>query len=353
MSEREPARTRHAGRPWRVLVTGAAGFIGSHLTERLLAEGHRVVGVDNLLTGRWRNLDAFLDHPRFSFRVHDVVRPLRLRGPLDWVLHFASPASPPKYLAYPVHTLRSNAEGSYHLLELARARGAGLLLASTSEVYGDPHEHPQREAYWGHVNPVGPRSVYDEGKRYAEALVTGFHRRHGLPVRIVRIFNTYGPRMQPDDGRVVVNFILQALAGRPITIYGDGSQTRSFQYVDDLVDGVLRTLRADCIGPMNLGNPEEHTVLELAQLVREMVGTHVAIVNRPLPPDDPRQRRPDISLAARALGWRPAVPVEEGLRRTIEYFRTELAVDGAVIAPAAGAPHPNGHAAARAPSAHM
>ena len=325
---------RSVRRP-RVVVAGAAGFIGSHLVERLLADGHHVIGVDNFLTGSWRNLTPFLDHPRFGFVVHDVIEPLQLKGPLDWVLHFASPASPSRYSAHPIHTLRSNAEGTHQLLQLARAHRAKLLLASTSEVYGDPHEHPQREEYWGHVNPIGPRSVYDEGKRYAEAMVSAFHRAHGLPVRIIRIFNTYGPRMQPDDGRVVVNFILQAMAGQPLTVYGDGHQTRSFQYVDDLVEGVVRTMHADCTGPINLGNPEEHSVLDLARRIRRLIGTDVPIVHRPLPCDDPHRRRPDIALALRLLGWWPRVGIDEGLQRTIASFRAERAVsEGTPASPA-------------------
>jgi dTDP-glucose 4,6-dehydratase len=305
----------------RILLTGAAGFVGSHLAERLLKEGHQVLGVDNFCTGQFRNLERLQAHPGFAFLRADVTRPLEVAGPLDWVLHFASPASPPRYLKLPIETLLVNAEGTRHLLDLARARGAAFFLASTSEVYGDPLVHPQPEGYWGHVNPIGPRSVYDEAKRYAEALTLAYHRTHELPVRIVRIFNTYGPAMDPDDGRVVSNFITQALRGEALTVYGDGSQTRSFQYVDDLVEGIVRLMGVDYSEPVNLGNPEEFTMLELAELVRELTGSKAGLEFRPLPQDDPKQRRPDIRLARELLGWEPRVPVREGLRRTITYFK--------------------------------
>lgn len=309
----------------RVLLTGAAGFLGSHLAERLLKEGCEVIGVDNLSTGQRRNLDRLVAYPGFRFLQVDVARPLEVEGPLDWVLHFASPASPPRYLKLPIPTLLVNAEGTRHLLDLALKKGARFFLASTSEVYGDPLVHPQPESYWGNVNPVGPRAVYDEGKRYAEALVTAYHTHFGLPVRIVRIFNTYGPYMDPEDGRVVTNFITQALKGEPLTVYGDGSQTRSFCYVDDLVEGIVRLMEVDYAGPVNLGNPEEYTVLELARLVKEITHSPSEIVFKPLPQDDPKQRRPDISLAKRLLGWEPRVPVREGLLRTITYFREVVA----------------------------
>lgn len=304
----------------RILVTGAAGFIGSHLVDRLLAEGHEVIGVDNFSTGRRENLAHLADHPRFTLVEHDVVEPLDVTRSLDWVMHFASPASPPKYLARPVETLRVNSEGTYRLLELARQKGAKFFLASTSEVYGDPQVHPQPESYWGHVNPVGPRAVYDEAKRYAEALTMSYHRAHGLAVRIVRIFNTYGPRMDPKDGRVVTNFIRQALTGEPLTVHGDGSQTRSFCYIDDLIEGIVRLMRVDYSGPVNLGNPEEYTVLELARVIKELTGSSSQIVFEPLPEDDPKQRRPDISLARRLLDWEPRVPMREGLRRMLGYL---------------------------------
>jgi dTDP-glucose 4,6-dehydratase len=308
----------------RVLLTGAAGFLGSHLAERLLKEGCEVIGVDNLSTGQRRNLDRLLAHPGFHFLQADVTRPLEVEGPLDWVLHFASPASPPRYQKLPIATLLVNAEGTRHLLDLALRKGARFFLASTSEVYGDPLVHPQPETYWGNVNPIGPRSIYDEGKRYAEALTTAYHRAYGLPVRIVRIFNSYGPFMDPEDGRVVSNFIVQALKGEPLTVFGDGSQTRSFCYVDDLIEGIRRLMEVDYPYPVNLGNPEEYRVLELAQLVKELTGSSSPITFLPLPEDDPRQRRPDITLARELLSWEPEVPVREGLLRTIAYFREVL-----------------------------
>jgi nucleoside-diphosphate-sugar epimerase len=307
----------------RVLLTGAAGFLGSHLAERLLKEGCEVIGVDNLSTGQRRNLDRLLAHPGFHFLQADVTRPLEVEGPLDWVLHFASPASPPRYLKLPIATLLVNAEGTRHLLDLALRKGARFFLASTSEVYGDPLVHPQPETYWGNVNPIGPRSIYDEGKRYAEALTTAYHRAYGVPVRIVRIFNTYGPFMDPEDGRVVSNFIVQALKGKPLTVFGDGSQTRSFCYVDDLIEGIRRLMEVDYPYPVNLGNPEEYRVLELAQLVKELTGSSSPITFLPLPEDDPKQRRPDITLARKLLGWEPRVRVREGLQRTIAYFKEE------------------------------
>lgn len=304
----------------RVLLTGAAGFLGSHLAERLLSEGHEVVGVDNLSTGQRRNLYRLQKYAGFSFMKADVAQPLVVEGGLDWVLHFASPASPPRYLQLPIETLRVNAEGTRHLLDLALTKGARFFLASTSEVYGDPLVHPQPEGYWGNVNPIGPRSIYDEGKRYAEALTVAYHRKHGLPVRIVRIFNTYGPYMDPKDGRVISNFIVQALKGEPLTVYGDGSQTRSFCYVGDLIEGIRRLMEVDYPYPVNLGNPEEYQVLELARLVKELTGSPSEIVFQPLPQDDPRQRRPDITLARELLAWEPRVPVREGLLRTITHF---------------------------------
>jgi len=270
------------------------------------------------------NVAAFQSHPDFAFIEHDVVQPIDIDGELDWVMHFASPASPPKYLELPLETLRVNSEGTYQLLELARRKRARFFMASTSEIYGDPLQHPQTEAYWGHVNTIGPRSIYDEGKRYAETITMAYHCAYQLSVRLIRIFNTYGPRMDPQDGRVVTNFIMQALKNEACTIYGDGSQTRSFQYVDDLVDGIVKLMEVEYCGPVNLGNPEEFTMLELAQLVKELTGTDAPIVYRPLPKDDPRQRRPDISRAQRILGWNPTVSVRDGLLRTIEHFRREL-----------------------------
>ncbi|MEN9207820.1 MAG: SDR family oxidoreductase [Gloeomargarita sp. GMQP_bins_120] len=304
-----------------VLLTGAAGFVGSHLTDRLLQEGYRVIAVDNCCTGSWENLAHLVDHPHLQRLEHDVTAPLEVSEPLDWVMHFASPASPPKYLAMPVATLRVNGEGTYHLLELARRQGARFFLASTSEVYGDPQEHPQREDYWGHVNCIGPRGVYDEAKRYAEALTLAFHRQYGLGVRIVRIFNTYGPRMDLYDGRVVTNFIRQALRGEPLTVYGDGQQTRSFQYIDDLIEGIVRLMGVDYPHPVNLGNPQETTVMALAHLVQELTGTQAGITFAPLPQDDPKQRCPDITLAQTKLQWSPQVDLRTGLQRTIAEIR--------------------------------
>ena len=317
----------------RILLTGASGFIGSHLCDRFLAEGAEVIGVDNFITGRPSNIAHLKEHPRFRLIEADASLPLgdQVQGKLDWILHFASPASPPKYLAAPVETLRINSEGTRFLLELARERGASFFFASTSEVYGDPEVHPQPESYWGHVNPIGIRSVYDEAKRYGEAMTFSFHRQFGLPIRVIRIFNTYGPRMDPEDGRVVSNLICQALRGEDLTIYGEGKQTRSFQYVSDLVEGIWRLMQTPYFEPVNLGNPEEYTVLQLAELVREAVlepkagRRELAIRFLPLPSDDPKQRRPVITRAREVLGWSPRVPVREGLQRTVEYFRSELA----------------------------
>ena len=305
----------------RILLAGAAGFIGSNLADRLLADRHTVIGVDNFRTGRRQNVEHLRDHARFTLVEYDVIEPLAVDGSLDWILHFASPASPPKYLAAGIETLRTNAEGTHQLLELARRTGAAFFLASTSEVYGDPLVHPQTEGYWGNVNPIGPRSVYDEGKRFAEAMTVAHRDRHRTPVRIIRIFNTYGPRMDPYDGRVVTNFIRQALSGESLTAYGAGDQTRSFQYVDDLIEAIVRLMSVDYQAPVNLGNPDEYTVLELARLILEITGSASAITFEPLPQDDPRQRKPDISLARRLLDWQPRVPVRDGLARTIRAMR--------------------------------
>jgi dTDP-glucose 4,6-dehydratase len=301
----------------RAVVTGGAGFVGSHLCERLLDEGWSVVCVDNLLTGRGENLASVADRDGFEMVSADISRGLEIDGPVDWVLHFASPASPPDYLEHPIETMQVGSLGTAACLELARATGAGVLIASTSEVYGDPKVHPQPETYWGNVNPIGPRSVYDEAKRYGEALTMAYHRTHGVPVKIVRIFNTYGPRMRPNDGRAVPNFIVQALRGDPITVHGDGSQTRSLCYVDDLIEGIWRMLGSGTTGPVNLGNPNEVTVLELAELIRTLAGSRSEIVFVGRPVDDPEVRCPDITLAKAELGWEPAVPLSEGLRRTI------------------------------------
>ena len=305
----------------RILLTGAAGFVGSHLTDRLLADDHTVIGVDNLVTGRTANLKHLTGEPRFRLVEADASRPLEIDEPLDFILHLASPASPPRYLERPLETLLVNAEGTRHLLELAGRNGAGFLLASTSEVYGDPLVHPQPESYWGNANPIGIRSVYDEGKRYAEAITMAYQRHRRVSTRICRIFNTYGPRMDPFDGRVVSNFIRQALASEPLTVYGDGSQTRSFQYVSDLVDGIVRLMRSGVSEPVNLGNPYEFTMIELAHVVLQLTGSQSELVFEPLPEDDPRQRQPDITRARGLLGWEPQVPLGEGLAKTIEAFR--------------------------------
>lgn len=309
----------------RILLTGAAGFIGTNLAERLLQGGHQVMGVDNFSSGQPRNIELLQRYSQFDFLQADASRPLAIEGDLDWVMHFASPASPPRYLQLPIETLLVNAEGTHHLLDLAQGKGAAFFLASTSEVYGDPHLHPQPESYWGNVNPNGPRSIYDESKRYAEAITLAYHRARGVPVRIIRIFNTYGPRMDAQDGRVVTNFINQALGGEPLTIYGDGSQTRSFQYVEDLVEGIVRLMGVDFCEPVNLGNPEEYTMLELAQLVQEITGTKAPLEYHPLPQDDPKQRRPDITRAKELLEWQPTVPVREGLAKTIAFFANAIA----------------------------
>jgi dTDP-glucose 4,6-dehydratase len=305
----------------RTLITGGAGFIGSHLCERLLARGDVVICVDNLITGTIGNVEHLRSDHRFAFIRHDISHPLEIDGPVDNVLHFASPASPVDYLRYPIQTLKVGSLGTHNTLGLAKLKGARYLLASTSEVYGDPQEHPQREQYWGHVNPIGVRGVYDEAKRFAEAMVMAYHRTHGLDTKIMRIFNTFGPRMRLDDGRVLPNFMGQALRGEPLTVYGDGSQTRSFCYVDDLVEGAVRLLETDYHEPVNLGNPDEVTILEFAQEILALAGGQGRVEFRPLPEDDPKVRQPDISRARRLLGWEPKVSRHDGLRRTLEYFR--------------------------------
>ncbi len=305
----------------RALVTGGAGFLGSHLCERLLAEGYAVVCMDNLITGSVTNIEHLFGEEGFVFVKHDVTNYIHVAGRLDVILHFASPASPIDYLQLPIQTLKVGSLGTHKALGLAKAKGARFLLASTSEVYGDPLVHPQPESYWGNVNPVGPRGVYDEAKRFAEALTMAYHRFHGVDTRIVRIFNTYGPRMRAGDGRVVPTFITQALEGRPLTVFGDGSQTRSFCYVDDLVEGIWRLLNSDWTDPMNLGNPAEMTVLEFAREIVRITGGGSEIVFEPLPEDDPKVRQPDITLARKVLGWEPRVSLEEGLAKTIQYFQ--------------------------------
>jgi dTDP-glucose 4,6-dehydratase len=309
----------------RILITGAAGFLGSHLCDRFIAEGHHVIGMDNFLTGSPDNIAHLAGDSRFDFVEHDVTEYIEVRGRLDGVLHFASPASPVDYLELPIQTLKVGSLGTHKTVGLAKEKGARYLLASTSEVYGDPQVHPQPETYWGHVNPVGPRGVYDEAKRFAEAMVMAYRRFHRIDTRIVRIFNTYGPRMRPNDGRVVSNFVVQALRGDPLTIYGDGSQTRSFCFASDEVDGIYRLFRSDYPDPVNIGNPDEFTVLELARTVLALTSSESSIVNQPLPADDPKVRRPDISVARRELEWEPKVNLQEGLELTIPYFRERLA----------------------------
>jgi UDP-glucuronate decarboxylase len=302
----------------RILVTGGAGFLGSHLCDRLIRDGHEVICADNLFTGQKQNITQLLNNPAFEFMRHDITFPLYVE--VDEIYNLACPASPIHYQTYPVQTIKTNVHGSINKLGLAKRLGAKIFQASTSEVYGDPEIHPQEESYWGRVNPIGPRACYDEGKRCAETLFFDYHRQHGLDVRVARIFNTYGPRMQPNDGRVISNFIVQALQGEPITLYGDGQQTRSFCYVDELIDAFVLLMDADLNGPVNLGNPTEFTMRELAELVIELTGTKSKIIMGPLPTDDPTQRQPDISLAREKLGWEPAVQLKEGLDRTIAYF---------------------------------
>ncbi|TMG41225.1 MAG: SDR family oxidoreductase [Chloroflexi bacterium] len=307
--------------PGHAVVTGGAGFLGSHLCERLLKDGWQVTCVDNLVTGQATNVARLRDDGRFRFLQHNVSEHLELEGTIDTVLHFASPASPVDYERHPIHTLKVGTLGTHNMLGLARAKKAGFLLASTSEVYGDPLVHPQPETYWGNVNPIGPRGVYDEAKRAAEAFTMAYHRAHGLKTRIVRIFNSFGPRMRLNDGRAAPNFIKQALGNEPLTVYGDGSQTRSLCYVDDLIEGVVRLLNTDYAEPVNIGNPEEVTILQLAELIRDLCGSRSQIAFRPLPTDDPKQRRPDITRARKVLGWEPKVSLEEGLKTTIASFR--------------------------------
>jgi dTDP-glucose 4,6-dehydratase len=317
----------------RIVITGAAGFIGSHLSEALLDRGHSVVGIDNLLTGDTANI-AHLANRDFVFIKHDVTNYIYVEGPVDAVLHWASPASPIDYLELPIPTLKVGALGTHKALGLAKAKGARFVLASTSEVYGDPLEHPQKETYWGNVNPIGPRGVYDEAKRFAEAMTVAYHRYHGVDTKIVRIFNTYGPRMRIKDGRAVPAFMSQALRGEDVTIFGSGEQTRSFCYVSDLVDGVIRLMESDVHDPVNIGNPHEMTIEEIARVIIRIAGSSSRIVYRPLPEDDPKVRRPDITRARTLLGWEPKVPLEEGLVKTLDYFRTRLRQNGGQVQPA-------------------
>ena len=311
----------------RVLITGAAGFLGSHLCDRFLRDGHSVVGLDNFVTGSPENIAHLTGSDSFQFVRHNISEFTYVAGPLDGVLHFASPASPIDYLELPIQTLKVGSLGTHNALGIAKAKNARFFLASTSEVYGDPLEHPQRESYWGNVNPIGPRGVYDEAKRFSEAITMAYHRYHGVDTRIVRIFNTYGPRMRPRDGRVVSNFIVQALNGEDLTIYGDGAQTRSFCYVDDEIEGIYRLFMNGDSMPTNIGNPVEFTVRQLAEMVVELTGTKSSIISEPLPQDDPKVRKPDITRARTMLGWEPKVPLREGLVRTIEYFRGLLGSD--------------------------
>ncbi len=307
----------------RTVITGGAGFIGSHLCERFIGDGHEVVCLDNLLTGTKRNIASVADHPRFQFVEHNVSEPISIDGPVDNVLHFASPASPPDYLAHPIPTLKVGSLGTHNALGLAMAKNAQFLLASTSEVYGDPEIHPQREDYWGNVNPIGPRGCYDEAKRFAEAITMAYHRFHGVKTRIVRIFNTYGPRMRLNDGRVLPNFMAQVLRDEPITIYGKGDQTRSFCYVSDLVEGIVRLLNTNFSEPVNIGNPSEITVLQLAKEIMALVpNTKSKLVYEELPQDDPKRRKPDITRAQTLLGWEPVIERSVGLQRAFEYFKT-------------------------------
>lgn len=312
----------------RVLVTGGAGFVGSHLCDALLAEGHHVVCVDNLLTGSLRNIAHLKNEARFEFAQTDVNQPYDL-GPVDYVFHFASPASPVDYMEHGIETLQVGSLGTFHSLDVAKKYSAKFMLASTSECYGDPLEHPQKETYWGHVNPVGPRSVYDEAKRFAEAATMAYRRYYQVDTRILRIFNTYGPRLQLNDGRVISNFMKQALRGEPLTVYGDGKQTRSFCYVSDEVDGILRLSRAATHDPVNIGNPIEFTILDCAQLVLKVTGSRSPISYEPLPQDDPKQRRPDITRARQLLGWEPKIQLEEGLRLSMSYFQQAIEIENA------------------------
>ena len=308
----------------RIIVTGIAGFIGSHLADRLLGQGHNVVGLDNLLTGSADNI-KHLDNQRFKFINHDVTEHISIDGQVDFVLHWASPASPTDYLEWPIPTLKVGALGTHNALGLAKAKGATFVLASTSEVYGDPLEHPQSESYWGNVNPIGPRGVYDEAKRFAEAITVAYHRYHGLNTKIARIFNTYGPRMRANDGRAIPTFITQALAGKDLTVFGNGNQTRSFCFISDLVDGILRLMESDTNDPVNLGNPKEMTINEIAQEIVTMTGSRSQLIHQSLPIDDPKVRQPDITRAREILGWTPHVSLQEGLSQTIKYVKQRIA----------------------------
>jgi dTDP-glucose 4,6-dehydratase len=322
------AGLREGGGTLRAVITGGAGFIGSHLCDYLIEHGWNVVCLDNLVTGQDSNVQHLLEHPRFNFIHQDVTRYIDVPGKVDYVLHFASPASPVDYMKLPIQTLKVGALGTHNTLGVAKAKHAKFLLASTSECYGDPEVSPQSESYWGHVNPIGPRGVYDEAKRFGEAMTMAYHRAHGVDTRIVRIFNTYGPRMRLNDGRALPNFLHQALTGQPITVYGDGRQTRSFCYVSDTVEGICKLMQSNEHEPVNIGNPQEVTILEFAERIRALTGTNAPIVFEPLPQDDPKRRCPDIAKARRILGWEPKVNLEEGLRLTFAFFREQLAQTG-------------------------
>lgn len=303
-----------------VVITGGAGFVGSHLCDRFIADSFKVICVDNLITGATRNIEHLLSNPNFQFVNQDVSQQLQVEGPVHYVMHFASPASPVDYLNFPIETLKVGSIGTLNALELAKDKKSRFMMASTSEVYGDPKEHPQKETYWGNVNPIGPRGVYDEAKRFSEALTLAYHRKHNVDTKLIRIFNTYGPRMAINDGRVVPNFIDQMMHDQPLTIYGDGKQTRSFCYVADLVEGIVRMVKSQLTGPVNLGNPREFTIIEFANLVNQLSNKNLKFIYKSLPQDDPKQRRPDISLAKRELDWEPKIPLEQGLKTTIDWF---------------------------------
>lgn len=306
----------------KILITGVAGFIGSNLTQRLLEEGHEVIGIDNFITGSTSNIDDLNQYPRFQFMEHDVIEPIHfISGTLDWVMHFASPASPPKYMDKAIETLRVNSEGTMHLLKLCMEKDAQFFYSSTSEVYGDPLVFPQVESYWGNVNSFGERSCYDEAKRYAEAMIYSVHKKYGVPIRVIRIFNTYGPRMDLNDGRVITNFIKQIIEGEAITIYGEGKQTRSFMYIDDLIEGILRMMKVDYQLPVNLGNQTEHKIIDLVDIFSGIVGKELTVNYMPLPKDDPNRRNPDITVAMQLLDWKPVIRIEQGIIQTMEYFK--------------------------------
>lgn len=336
-----PVKFRNYRDRKRILVTGGSGFVGSHLVDRLMAEGHEVVALDNHYTGRKRNVQHWIGHPNFELVHHDVVNPFFIE--VDEIYHLASPASPQHYMYNPVKTIKTNTLGTINMLGLARRVKAKVLLASTSEVYGDPEVHPQPETYWGHVNSIGPRSCYDEGKRVAESLMMAYQTQEAVSIRIARIFNTFGPRMHMNDGRVVSNFILQALQNEPITVNGDGSQTRSFQYVDDLVDGLVALMESNVTTPVNIGNPDENSIAEFAEIIKKLTKSSSKVINKPMPTDDPKQRRPDISKAEKLIGWKPRVPMMDGLKKTVEYFRAELEHNRLTGHSQLSSPHPMDH----------